>query len=71
MPAAALRWQKLKYHGLQGASRVRGEYCMIPAAFAAKLAEADYEEEAGWAQLKLKGGGTLRDCQRMYRLHNE
>ncbi len=60
MPAAALRWQKLKYHGLQGASRVRGEYCMIPAAFAAKLAEADYEEEAGWAQLKLKGGGTLQ-----------
>ena len=33
---------------------------MIPAAFVAKLAEADYEERDGWAQLNLKDGRSVQ-----------
>ena len=38
----AQKWQKLKYHGLDGGQEVRGEYIMIPVAFLAKTFGAEY-----------------------------
>ena len=36
-------WQKLKYHGLQGGAKVRGEYFMVPAEALSKIAGGTYE----------------------------
>ena len=36
-PGKAFLWQKLKYHGLKGGEKVRGEYLMLPMAFLASL----------------------------------
>ena len=60
LPAKALTWQKLKYHGLHGDAKVRGEYCMIPAAFLADMVHASYEEKGGWAQMQLEDGRILQ-----------
>ena len=60
MPAKSLLWQKLKYHGLRGAAKVRGEYCMIPASFVAQIMKASYVEQDGWAELVLQDGRTIQ-----------
>ncbi len=60
MPAKSLMWNKLKYHGLQGKAKVRGEYCMIPASFIAQEMSATYKEEDDCAEIKLKDGRTIQ-----------
>lgn len=55
---APLRWQKLKYHGLNGGEKVRGEYLCVPVSFLAKAVGAEYaqSEDALTATLKLADG---------------
>jgi hypothetical protein len=60
MSGKAVIWNKLKYHGLQGDTKVRGTYCMIPASFVAQTAEASYVEEDGWAEMTLKDGKVIQ-----------
>ncbi|MBC5689593.1 hypothetical protein H8S37_11745 [Mediterraneibacter sp. NSJ-55] len=60
MPARALKWRKLKYHGLHGGAKVRGEYHMVPAVFASEIAGASYIEKEGWAQMELGDGRVLQ-----------
>lgn len=52
----AFTWRKLKYHGLQGAAEVRGEYLYVPVAFAARAFGAGLEQGEGVAQLALADG---------------
>ncbi len=62
MTSPALRWQKLKYHGLDGGQKVRGEYLCVPLSFLAKVFEAKYEpsEDTLSAVLYLKDGRRLQ-----------
>ncbi len=60
MPARSKMWQKLKYHGLLGGAKVRGEYCMIPASFIAQVMNASYTENNGWAEMVLEDGRTIQ-----------
>ena len=62
MTAAAQKWQKLKYHGLNGGQRVRGEYCMVPLSLLAAVfgAELTYGEEGATARMTLKDGRALQ-----------
>ena len=38
LKTAPVRWQKLKYHGLNGGQLVRGEYTCVPVSFLAEMA---------------------------------
>lgn len=40
-----VRWQKLKYHGLNGGQKVRGEYLCAPVAFLAKVFGAAMQKQ--------------------------
>ena len=53
-----IKWQKLKYHGLNGATKVRGEYICVPLSFLAEVFEAEYitSHDKLSAALKLKDG---------------
>lgn len=42
LSTAPVLWQKLKYHGLDGGQKVRGEYLCVPLSFLADMAEAEY-----------------------------
>ena len=62
MTAKVQKWQKLKYHGLNGGQNVRGEYRMVPLSllatvFGAKLA---YDTEGTAARMILKDGRMLQ-----------
>ncbi len=57
----ARSWQKLKYHGLNGGTRVRGEYCMAPLRFLAEIFGAALEEREDGARALL----TLADGRRL------
>lgn len=43
MKANAIKWQKLKYHGLNGGTKVRGEYICVPLSFLAEAFGAAFE----------------------------
>ena len=62
LPTPARRWQKLKYHGLNGGTRVRGEYCMAPLRFLAAVFSASLEEgeDGATARLTLPDGRKLQ-----------
>lgn len=62
MPLAPLRWQKLKYHGLEGGQLVRGEYLCVSLRFLAQVFGAAYSvDEAGLeATLKLADGRVVK-----------
>jgi len=62
LSGAVFKHQKLKYHGLDGGSIVRGEYFLVPVSFLAELFEATYTttDEGVSAELELKGGETLQ-----------
>ena len=62
MSAKAVAWQKLKYHGLNGGTKVRGEYVCVPLSFLAQLCGAAYfpSEDTLTAKLVLKDGRTLQ-----------
>ena len=59
---APLKWQKLKYHGLNGGQKVRGEYTMVPVKFLAEMAGGEYlpSEDTLTAEIRLPDG---RVCQ--------
>ena len=55
-------WQKLKYHGLDGGQKVRGEYFCVPLSFLCEVFEAKYEpsEDTLSAVVTLKDGRVLQ-----------
>ena len=62
MPAAAVRWQKLKYHGLNGGEMVRGEYICVPLRFLAQVFGGTYETDMDGLRgtMRLPDGRVLR-----------
>ena len=62
LPTPARRWRKLKYHGLNGGTRVRGEYCMAPLRFLAEVFGAAMEEgeDGATARMDLPDGRHLQ-----------
>lgn len=62
MPVPAVKWQKLKYHGLNGGQKVRGEYICVPLRFLAWVCGAEYHPAADTltAELVLKDGRRLQ-----------
>lgn len=62
MKEKAIMWNKLKYHGLQGAKKIRGSYLCVPLSFLAEATGAGYESEEDGAVviLKLKDGRRLQ-----------
>ena len=62
MPAAAVSWQKLKYHGLGGGEMVRGEYVCVPVCFLAEVFGGSYETDMDGLRgtLRLPDGRVLR-----------
>ena len=62
LPAKTVKWQKLKYHGLEGGERVRGEYICVPLSFLAEAFGASYEsaEKNRMVRLTLKDGRSLQ-----------
>ena len=49
MKTPAVKWQKLKYHGLNGGQKVRGEYLCVPVSLIAQAFGAEYKYEADGA----------------------
>ena len=62
MQVSAHRWQKLKYHGLDGGQKVRGEYTCVPLSFLAEVFEAQYipSGDTLTAEVILKDGRKLQ-----------
>ncbi len=62
MDAQCFLWQKLKYHGLNGGAKVRGEYFMVPLSFLAEMVDAHYapDSEGHTALLTLRDGRELQ-----------
>jgi len=62
MKAPAIKWQKLKYHGLNGGQIVRGEYICVPVSFIAQVFDIEYkyEEDGAVAYLYLKDKRELQ-----------
>lgn len=62
MSGSAIKWQKLKYHGLNGGQQVRGEYLCVPLSFIAEVFDAEYlpSEDTLFASLLLKDGTELQ-----------
>ena len=62
LSTAPIRWKKLKYHGLNGGEKVRGEYLCVPLSFLARMVGAEYlpSEDTLTACLKLRDGRTLQ-----------
>ena len=58
MGAEAFEWNKLKYHGLNGDAKVRGEYLCVPVKFVAEAFGGSYNEydEGNSAELTLEDG---------------
>ena len=58
LPTAPVRWDKLKYHGLDGGQMVRGSYLCVPLRFLASAFGAAYEtnEEGTEATLRFPDG---------------
>jgi len=56
------KWRKLKYHGLNGGTKVRGEYLCVPLRFLAKVFGAEYlpSEDTLTAVLNLPDGRRLQ-----------
>ncbi|HKM04175.1 MAG TPA: hypothetical protein VJZ04_06220 [Lachnospiraceae bacterium] len=62
MSGEAIKWEKLKYHGLDGGQKIRGTYICVPLSFLANAFEmnCEYAEDTLTAVLTLKGGRTLQ-----------
>jgi len=60
--AETLRWEKLKYHGLNGGQIVRGSYLCVPLGFIAEVfgAKLDLMENGVMAELTLPDGRTFQ-----------
>ena len=62
MKTAAVKWQKLKYHGLNGGQIVKGEYICAPVSFIAEAFGLEYrcEEDGAVAYIYLEDGRELQ-----------
>src|SRR5690606_35287669 len=62
MSGPVIKHQKLKYHGLDGGSIVRGEYFLVPVSFLEEVFDATYtsKDKGLSAELELKDGRTLQ-----------
>ncbi|MBA4383134.1 MAG: hypothetical protein C0410_00210 [Anaerolinea sp.] len=62
MGGSAIHWQKLKYHGLDGGQKVRGEYLCVPLSFLCEVFNAKYEpsENTLSTVVTLKDGRVLQ-----------
>ncbi len=62
MSGKAMKWEKLKYHGLDGSQKVRGTYTCVPLSFLAKAFDmkCSYAEDTLTAVLSLKDGRILQ-----------
>jgi hypothetical protein len=62
LTAEVRKWQKLKYHGLNGGQKVRGEYRMVPLSLLAQIfrAELSYSDDSLTARMALRDGRTLQ-----------
>ena len=60
--AEVRKWQKIKYHGLNGGQNVRGEYRMVPLSLLAEVFDAQlcYSEDTLTAKMVLKDGRELQ-----------
>ena len=57
----AIRWNKLKYHGLNGGELVRGTYMCVPLSFIAEVFDAEYYTDDNAATVTL----ILKDKRRL------
>lgn len=46
LSTAPVQWKKMKYHGLNGGQKIRGEYLCVPLQFLAEMADARYQPSA-------------------------
>ena len=62
MTGNAIRWEKLKYHGLNGGEKVRGIYTCVPLTFLAEAfdGECEYSKDTLTAVLTLKDGRKMQ-----------
>lgn len=62
LPCPVQKWQKLKYHGLNGGQLVRGEYLCAPLSFLAKVfgASCAYRKDNTEAEIRLTDGRCLQ-----------
>lgn len=62
MATKARDWKKMKYHGLEGGSKVRGEYTMVPLSFLAKAfnCELNYSHDRLSAVMTTPAGEKLQ-----------
>lgn len=62
MTGTALKWRKMKYHGLEGGQKVRGEYHMVPLSFLAEAfgAELSYSDDTLVARMTMPDGRKLQ-----------
>ncbi len=62
MQGPAQKWEKIKYHGLNGKHQTRGSYYMVPISFLAEMAGGSYEEsrDALTAMITLPDGRELQ-----------
>lgn len=60
--AETLRWEKLKYHGLNGSQIVRGSYLCVPVSFIAKVFDGQLEilRDGAEARLTLPDGRSFQ-----------
>lgn len=62
MGGTALNWKKMKYHGLEGGQKVRGEYHMVPLSFLAEVSGAEliYSDDNLVARMIMPDGRKLQ-----------
>jgi hypothetical protein len=62
MSGKTINWKKMKYHGLEGGQKIRGEYHMVPLSFLAKAfdAELEYSQKNLVAKVKMSDGRALQ-----------
>ena len=62
LTTAPVKWQKWKYHGLQGGVKVRGEYLCVPVRFLAEMAGGEFREDADTlaSEIVLPDGKVIR-----------
>jgi hypothetical protein len=62
MSGETILWRKMKYHGLEGGQKIRGEYHMVPLSFLVKVfdAELEYSQNNLVAKVKMTDGRKLQ-----------
>ncbi|HJA64742.1 hypothetical protein B5F07_05470 [Lachnoclostridium sp. An169] len=62
MSGPALNWKKMKYHGLEGGQKIRGEYHMVPLTFLAEAfgAQLEYSDNNLVARMAMADGKKLQ-----------